>query len=217
MAILALALACTARADSKKDVGGGWTFQTDLRTQTWLTKEDESLSSWQDVKCWELHGNGVVLNGIDVYQEPGSNLDNFIARLRAHCVFIVFSSNFGLDSQGNAIKHLVFSGNYREGERTTGVWTGDHMPIGFRIRSDPAVDYVKALSMYGVLPQANGMLGSYSDPFESQEEWYAYRTGPRDALKCPDQMVMIGMGVRYDTRKGKIRQLRIHCRTFRKE
>ena len=227
LAVLVLLIASHATAKDI-DVQHGWVLYGDISTVTLpLQRSPGDLSGWKDVVCSDNDISAVV-GQIKVFREPAGNADNFIAKLAAECAKISYDTNADTMNEAYPAARFevahgaefqeVFHGEFRRDDPETQVFLPlPYVPIGFQVRTNFGKDYVKTLALYGVAHQNNDTLGPYSNPKRTPElPAYMARTGPTLDLVCPDQKVLVGVGVKYEPNKSKIRLMRIHCRTLRK-
>ena len=227
--LAALVLLIASQATAKDiDVQHGWVLSGDLSTITLpLQRSPGDLSSWKDVICSD-NDIAAVVGQIKVFREPPDNADNFIAKLAVECAMISYETNADtfngaypaarFEVAHGAEFQEVFHGEFRRDDPETQVFLPiPYVPIGFQVRTNFSKDYVKTLALYGVTNQNNDTLGPYGNPERTPElPAYMARTGPTLDLVCPDQKVVVGVGVKYEPSKSKIRLIRIYCRTLRK-
>jgi hypothetical protein len=215
--VLLVLLTLGGAVDARAQSANGWTLLDDFSSRSLQIKDSNHLSAWKEVKCWELAPERWVILQAHVFREPVGNADNFIAKLTVDCSTLEYPLGVQIPSDVETVE--VFHGEFRKDSKERiylAGMTGESFAIGLRVRMDLARDYVKSLSLYGAQFQSNDSLGSYADPQQGNEGPWSYNIGPSVDLLCPDQKILAGMGVRYDTSKSKIRMIRIHCRTLRK-
>ncbi|MEM7155453.1 MAG: hypothetical protein AAF799_21565 [Myxococcota bacterium] len=196
-----------------------WVLGETAVTEEWDSGKTTSLSSWKRVFCNADHGPNFLLTDLRAYKEPTSNLDNFIARLEGTCTEYENIDGDFLQTSTTATDE-VYSGNHRLPGETIAITDPDEYPIGVFFEAGPYDAYIKSFRILKVSEQVGGFLGSYSSP-----DWTGWAPlhgstfwiGPLTQLQCPDQHVMSGLKLKYDTRNGKIRRLRIFCRTLSKQ
>jgi len=227
--VAAFALSIASHASAKDiDVQHDWVLYGDLSTVTLtLQRSPGDLSGWKDVVCSD-NDIAAVVGQIKVFREPAGNADNFIAKLAVECAMISYETDaYTMNGTYPAARFEVahgaefqeiFHGEFRRDDPETQVFLPiPYLPIGLQVRTNFSEDYVKTLALYGVTDQNNDTLGPYSNPKRTPElPAYMARTGPTLDLVCPDQKVLVGVGVKYESNKSKIRLMRIYCRTLRK-
>jgi hypothetical protein len=186
----------------------------------WDSGKTGHLSDWKQVTCAATYGSSYLLTGLKAYQEPKSNLDNFIARLEAECTRYATTNGFTAQVSGGTAQHLdrVFTEDHRTPGTLTHINNAADLPVGIGYRVNAGDDYIKNVSI------------RIGDPFAAEPdnvtvfEWPSTATpwandyddaGINNYVKnlhCPNVHVLTGIGVRHATRNGKIRRLRIFCR-----
>jgi hypothetical protein len=209
------AVGCVGEApDAEGPVGetseAMWSVSGSATTPTpWDSGKTSNLSAWQSVTCNSTYGSSYLLNGLTAFKEPTSNLDNFIARLDAKCT--EYATNVPTDTYlptGTSHTDNVFEGLFRSGASSIEA-TGTEYPVGVTIFINAVDGYVKNLQIETAsksghqITANNGTTGWVLDYIHWDDSV---------GLICPDQNVMTGIGVRYDTTKGKIRQMKVFCR-----
>lgn len=193
-----------------------WTLGSSKVGVEWNSGKTTSLSSWQTLRCVTDHGPGFLLTGLRAFREPASNWDNFTARLRGSCSRYV-NDNGDFIQTGERVTEDIFAGNHRSPGETTSITNADDYASGMLIETAPGDGYVKTLRLFTVSEQADGTLGDYDDPDSTPgvPEINVFPIiGPLHWLECPDQHVVSGLKLKYDTRNGKIRRLRLLCRSL---
>lgn len=181
----------------------------------WDSAKDDNLSGWKDLSCYANYGHQYQVTGLKAYSDAGS-LDAYIARLEGECS--EYTAPTGIFTQNG--KHetaTLFTSDHQD----DGEWTkvgADEYAAGVVVGADPWDDYVQTLRFETVSePKAGEGLGSYKNPELTPAVGPMGITpiiGPLHYLECPDQDVMSSFSVRYDTKKGKIRQVKITCRSI---
>jgi len=62
-----------------------WTLGSEDSMRSWSSGKSKDLSEWKIVSCPSKYGDRFLLTGLTGFKEPWSNLDNFIAGLKATC------------------------------------------------------------------------------------------------------------------------------------
>lgn len=223
---LTLTLSATAHASS-----AWWTIGSTVNTKEWDSGKTKSLSSWKTLNCTTAYGSQYALTKLGLYREPAANTDNFVARLRGTCSLFTYANG---NSYTTTLRSKdIFSANHRTPEyRTPTVSrlgsTGNY-GSGVRMTLDPASTYAKNFSLKYKGARKNDISGKIDyfalDGSEAiNQDGYTLATisyiplwgmAKMVHLTCAGRAVMTGLELRYDTRKGKIRRLKIHCRPLR--
>ncbi|HXU83179.1 MAG TPA: hypothetical protein VN914_17410 [Polyangia bacterium] len=185
------------------DSGSAW-------YSTWDSGDTSSLSGWEKVTCTVTYGDNYLLRELEAFKEPSSNADNFVARLRATCSeYEDVLGNYVTDLGGGTAS-TVFSGNYRTPGATVEVSEAfGTLPVGVSLVVNPN-SYVKDVKMRWVEDPSGGSNWDFNNVHVTAGA--TGYSGDPVALTCPDAYVITGVGVRYSTNTGKIRQFRIYCR-----
>ena len=201
-----------------------WTVGDSSTYVEWNSGLTSNLSPWVTVNCTTTHGFNYMVGELDIYREPWSNLDNFVARMDVTCRQYVYSCA-NCRHTTDAAKVTLFNGGSRspayniEAPLTSGLNYVGNFLSGLLVTTDPFNDYVKNLGMY--------QLAIYDNPYTGVPEYSSWNTmyftidglaygnpllDKLVPLQCPSSMVMSGVALKYDTKKGKIRRLRVICR-----
>jgi hypothetical protein len=172
-----------------------------------------------------------VLTGVIGFKEPWSNLDNFVARLRATCTEFeqksqhtvnVFTSAGHRDSphELDAFDWKVNGDLLCPPYYYAGPMGGNTGMVGaVEIGTNPGKDYVQNLRFFARCAKLNTdntitwlMIGDSNQMIHDN----GYEMFDRSKLSCPsDDYVVTGIAVRFELGKGKIRELRMLCRQLR--
>ncbi|MEM7157664.1 MAG: hypothetical protein AAF799_32790 [Myxococcota bacterium] len=193
-----------------------WVLGSNTVNVEWNSGKTVSLSSWQKLRCVTDHGPGFLLTRLRAFREPASNWDNFTARLRGTCSRYADDDGDFVQT-GEHITEDIFAGNHRSPGQTTSVEAADDYPVGVLIETAPGDGYAKTFRLITVSEQADGSLGDYDDPDYTPgvPDINVFPIiGPLHWLQCPDQHVVSGLQLKYDTRNAKIRRLRVRCRSL---
>jgi len=185
---------------------------TTVREVSWSSGKTSDLSAWLTFDC-STYGSSYFLRTLEVFKEPSTNLDNFIARMEGQCAQVTTS---GTTSTGDAV---IFTENHRgTGERmdTFAKWLGYSSPTGFYNVMPEGVDlilntgndYVKNLR-WGYYAWSN-YAGTYSYAFS--EDGYNGFDDKYASLMCEEGWIVTGVKLRHDTKNGKIRNFKVLCR-----
>jgi hypothetical protein len=185
------------------DSGAAW-------YNTWDSGNTSNLSGWEQVTCTVTYGDNYLLRELEAFKEPSLNADDFVARLRATCDEYSDSAGDYTTYLGGDSVATVFSGNYRTPGTTVSVSEAfGNLPAGVSLVVN-ANDYVKDVKMRYVQDPSGGSNWDYNNVHVTAGA--TGYSGTAVALTCPDSYVLTGVGVRYSTNTGKIRQFRIYCR-----
>ncbi len=187
-------------------------------TDEWNSGKTSHLSSWQSVDCGNINNNSWV-TGIRMWREPSSNADNFVAKMDVECTQYQLAYRNG----------DLF--NEPTGTRTaSNVFTANHRSTNHRYRlPDASEAFVTALAVFhksyvnGISAYASAVThSSDGDVLNDDHAINLNRTGSGfsigsfpfnvEVLECPAQQALQGISLRYDTRNGKIRRVRMDCR-----
>lgn len=185
----------------------------------WDSGKTTSLSSWKKVFCNADHGPNFLLTDLRAYREPASNWDKFTARLKGTCTEYENDGDEFVQTANTATDE-VFSANHRLPGETTAITNSTEYPAGLQLLNGPGDAYVQQFSILRVSEGAGGFLGDYSNSLITPivpAMTPLGLMGPVPTVQCPDQHVMSGLRLKYDTRNGKIRRVRIFCRTLSRE
>jgi len=203
-----------------------WTFGNTPTTAAWTSHKTDDLSSWKSVDCMSF-GPDFLVSGLIGYKEPWSNLDNFIARLDVTCTQF---------DRVTAHTRTVFSSkNHRDAAYALDIFDWDaHQdlscpayyfvgPVGqvgmigaMEVGTDPNGDYIQNFRFFGRCARLKddhtidwASVGDANQMISDR----GYEMYDRAGLHCPGQdYVVTAIELRFDTGKGKIRDLRVHCR-----
>jgi len=224
---LASALAFCAASSSAAlavNVWDPWELSESVVTSTWSSGETKNLSSWETLDC-SAYGPDHLLSSLTGYKDPWANLDRFVARLDATCtsfdlktthrVRLSVSDHRDEQYSLDVLQHPnyicpAFYGN--------GPFGGRGMVGDLLIGTDPARDYVQNFNILAHCvkhrPEDGALFWTTIgwETYMINDRQYIDFSNPRRA-KCPAQdYVATGIAVRYDTKKGKIRNVRLMCR-----
>lgn len=192
-----------AAATSEKALG------TVVREKGWSSGKTSDLSAWKVFDC-SSYGPDYFLRALEVFKEPSSNLDNFIARMDGQCAVGPVT---GATSTGDTV---IFTADHRDDSARmdsfhkwlnysspTGYW--DTPAEGIRLVVNKN-EYVKNLRFE--YRNWSAYAGTYSYAFDES----AYG-GSAETLMCDEGWIVTGVKLRYDTTKGKIRDFKVMCRS----
>lgn len=234
LSVLSLVAGCGAAPVESHDsalVNTRWRLGTADYISGWSSGNTTSLSAWKTVNCASAYGTQFLLTALTGYKEPAGNLDNFIARLEATC------TEFAQTSETSA---TVFTTSHRSTAYTLDAfdWQGHSDllcpayyyagPMGqtgvigaMEIGLNPGNDYVQNFRFFPRCARLNADdTISWSTPIygvtnQMIDDAFAYDMFNRAKVSCPgDNYVATGIQLRYDTRNGKIRDLRLVCRSL---
>lgn len=188
-----------------------WSVGSDSWTKEWNSGKTDNLSDWKEISCYSTYGSDFLLTGLQAFQDSGS-ADNYIARLRGKCSGHT-NLNGAYVQDGRHETELVFSSDYKGDGDWTEVASEDY-PAGVVFEADLWNDYVKTLRFETVHQNNPGLLGPYENPSLTPAVGPSGGPiiGPLHYLECPDEYVVTAFSLKYDTKKGKIRHVKITCR-----
>jgi len=187
---------------------------TDSVVKEWDSDQYDNLSSWKDLSCYTDYGPSYMVTGLKAYSQKGS-LDSYVARLEGECSEYEVQSGF-LVQNGVHQDVTLFTSDHKD----DGEWTkvdADEYAVGVGFETDPWSDYVQTFYLETAWqPVAGGKckkevpgLTAYVGPYNP-----GFSEPVSHSLECPDQYVATNVAVKYDTKKGKIRQVKLTCRAF---
>ena len=204
--------------------GSRWRLGSAETSVSWSSGKDNDLSEWKTVDCVSEYGPRFLLTGLIGFREPSSNLDNFVARLKATCTELdgksthtasVFTSAnhrdtaYELDAlDWRARSEFICPGYFDAGPKgmigtvTIGTNRGnDHVKnVRFFLRC--ARLFGDSFISWTTVGDTNQMIGERG-----------YEMFDRVQLSCPsDDRVVTGIQLRFELGRGKIRDLRLFCR-----
>jgi hypothetical protein len=190
-----------------------WTIGPTVTTVEWDSGSTNNLSAWKSITCTSSYGDDYLLTDLRAYKEPLANLDNFIAKLRGTCSEYT-DTNGNYEQNGSSSSETVFTANHRTPGTRVSV-DDDRYPIGVFLVKDWGNNYIKNVSVLSVEDQG-GVLGPYANPFATTLAFtnLNHVTGGDVTLQCGDQKVMTGLKLKHSTNTGKIRRIRIFCRSL---
>ena len=224
VALAGLALCCSP-ACRAVNVWDDWTLGETVTTATWSSGETKNLSSWKTHDC-STHGRNFLLSALTGYKDPWANLDRFVARLEATC------TSFDLKTSHTI---TLSTSDHRDGRHRldvlqhpryicpayyyNGPFGGRSMVGEVLVGTDPARDYAQNFNFLGRCvkrrPEDGALFWQTDVGYETYliDDIDYIRFGNPGRARCPgDDHVATGIGVRYDTKKGKIRDVRLMCR-----
>ncbi|WP_437312701.1 hypothetical protein [Sorangium sp. So ce385] len=186
-----------------------WIVSSTPSIDLWSSGLNANLSAWKHIHCYEDHGDGYMLTGINVHQEAIADPDEFVARMTGECREFDLTDPALPRTGGFATSNIFEAPLFRTGVFQLDV-VNDNYPIGLDLKVDGDNDYVKDVRIVYAPLNWNATalaLGSYS-----VTSWAFGYAGSKVSLSCPAQSVMTGLALRFDEVEGKIRTLKIHCR-----
>lgn len=201
-----------------------WTVGSTYVVEEWDSGHTNNLSGWRDTTCYTTYGSNYFLVAMQAWREPSANLDTFVARLKASCTeYVPYNGDDLEQDDSTKVTELVYEGNYRSETGTTEIFGDLQFPAQVILNLNAGSDYVRDLTLRRVHKSSLGdFLESYTNP-----DWTDFALGiganfaPAGAagtndvvLTCPEQHVIVGMGLKYELSSGKIRRFKINCRTL---
>ena len=194
-------------------------------TDSWSSGETKNLSPWETLDC-STYGPDHLLSGLIGYKDPWANLDRFVARLDAICTSFdqktthrVTLSNSNHRDEAYRLDVLEHPNYICSAFHNDGPFGGRGMVGELLIGTDPARDYAQNFNFLArcvMRRQDDGAL--FWDTTVGYETYlftdidYINFGNPGRAT-CPGKdYVATGIAVRYDTKKGKIRDVRLTCK-----
>lgn len=221
---------------------GRWTLKNDSASAgVYSATKMDKLSGWVGINCTQRHGADYMVSGITAYEEPSGNLDNFIGKIKVTCAnhdsqsatWTVGSNGTQLSNQAQyvrlaegSITETLYNGNYNGSKSgktslTNALVNGTYCckyPKGVKIVYRSNDNYVKNIRLYAAFPDYTADPADAGMKGNADERWAlsgsSYQPGSTRTLGCPTDKVMTGLEVRYHTKKGKIRAMRVLCRTL---
>jgi hypothetical protein len=182
----------------------------------WNSGNTSNLSAWQSVMCTQTYGQDWLLTGMRGYDD-NTFPDDFVARLDVTCSHFWNDPHALYSYYPDGQEHadvLLYSGDYKAGATAASVFQfGTMLPAGVELYVNPN-SYVNSVRLLYVRTMGD-FLGDYGSP--GRTGWTSTGGIPGTqlvTLLCPDQDVMTGIAVRYSTTSGKIRDLKIYCRSL---
>ena len=196
-------------------------------TVAWSSGATSNLSAWKTLDCGAKYGVRYFLDGVTVYREQSSNLDEFIARMDVMCRNYTFS-DFGTGPSGGVKLASVYGLKYRtpsysESVRNASIIPSDNsgdycaqsatssgpFPMGMKLAIDSGGNYVKNVGLhFGCYDTSRGYLFLHDGDMDLTIPNYS---GNTVHLDCSPGYVSTGVAVRYDTGNGKIRDIKVLC------
>jgi len=217
-------LAVSSRVALAVNIWDNWVLSDAVVTDSWSSGDTKNLSSWETLDC-STYGPDHLLSSLTGYKDPWANLDRFVARLDATCtsfdlrtthrVTLSVSDHRDERYKLDVLQHpnYVCPAFYNDGP-----FGGRGMVGELLIGTDPARNYVQNLNILAHCVKRrpeDGVLFWTTIGYETyliDDPQYIDFSNPGRA-KCPAQdYVATGIAVRYDTKKGKIRDVRLMCR-----
>lgn len=193
----------------------GWYVQSAADTSVeWDSGKTKRLSSWRTVDCYEENGAAWLARGLRAWAEPGKNLDAFVAKLSLTCgEFRTDDLHFRATTTKDY--HRVYESRHgtKDGKRLV---QAHELPVGIYMKVNRMDGYVYGMSMGWVELIEEGRYGYWQTP-NWDTSVVPHRHGKVEELRCPVGQVLSGLSLRYDTRNGKIRRVRLVCRELRWE
>ncbi|KYF58139.1 hypothetical protein BE04_00315 [Sorangium cellulosum] len=186
-----------------------WTVSTTASIDLWSSGLNANLSDWRHIHCYEDHGEGYMLTGINVHQEDIADPDEFVARMTGECREFDLTDPALPRTGGFATSNIFQAPLFRTGVFQLEV-TNNNYPIGLDLKVDGNDDYVKDVRI--VYAPKNLAQTALNLAATSRTSWAFGYAGGKVSLSCPAQSVMTGLALRFDEVEGKIRTLKIHCR-----
>lgn len=198
-----------------------------VATPTWSSGSTKNLSAWKILDCTTKLGGQATLRDLRLYREPSSNLDNFVARLDGRCAELTYACE-NCPSVEVGTYATLYSGNYRPGATLLSAQNAhpsEHnvdagpFPSGLSLRLDLFAGYVKDLKLFATWGNAYEPYGTYTlvNYYGGATGWAWGLDGTMDAptdLRCGYGQVLTGLRLRYDVTNGKIRDVRLQCRSL---
>ena len=120
-----------------------WTLGDTVHSHTWDSGITSNLSGWKGAFCSSSFGRHYVLEQLEVAREPRKYLDNWAAKMQAHCQQYIYSGRFATDRTAMDRQVVdVFSVSHRTPDYPTGMWLDDYsgwveevgmLPIGINL------------------------------------------------------------------------------------
>jgi len=217
-------LALSFRSALAVNVWDAWELSRDVVTDSWSSGETKDLSPWETLDCW-AYGPDYLLSALTGYKEPWINLDRFVARLDATCTSFDLKTTHRMtlsvsDHRDEAYRldvlqrpNYICPAFYNDGP-----FGGRGMAAELLIGTDPARDYAQNFDILAHCVKYRPDDGAL---FWQTIGWETYMiTDPQyidfsnpARAKCPaEDYVATGIALRFDTTKGKIRDVQLMCR-----
>ncbi|HRC57900.1 MAG TPA: hypothetical protein PKU97_18360 [Kofleriaceae bacterium] len=200
-----------------------WTLGATSLEFGWNSGKTANLSNWRELTCYSTYGERYLLTSLQVWREPSGNLDNFIARLKARCTeYVPYDGDALEQDDSTEVTNLLYEGEYRSDNGTTRVSVDRQFAGGLLLNLNPVGhDYVRDVMLSRLHKSSVGnfleeapwgdqihmALGNAGAIIPGSAQNYAY-------LGCPEQFVVTGLALRYDQSNGKIRNIKIYCRSL---
>jgi len=222
-------LAVSSPAARAVNIWDHWVLSKAVVMDSWSSGETKNLSSWNSLDC-STYGPDYLLSALTGYKDPWANLDRFVARFDATCTSfdlktshtVTLSNSEHRDERYklDVLQHpnYICPAFYNDGPFGRRGMVGELL-----IGTDPARDYAQN---FNILARCVKRRPEDEVLFWQTIGWETYLiddlkyidfSDPRRA-KCPgEDYVATGIAVRYDMKKGKIRDVRLMCRQLTRE